>query len=489
MLDLALVTRLAPRPAITGAIRAGARGALLAGVCTTIGWAISAGGLPMAGAAALCGGVLILLIVERLRFRTIVIWIALTGVAYPVLRYPRLHPIATFDRVWILATVLLLVLEPGPRRTARPSRVMAGSLVAFCVLFGARALASGPVIHTLQEWLDAILLPTLVFVYARRVVRTRARLERLASAFVFAGITIGSIAVAERLFGFELASMTGGQPLLDPTVGVRVSGPFTVADVLAVSLLVCLAGTLYMTQLRGRAYYLLGGVAITIELLGITFTFFRGAAIAALVIVVVAIGWRPKRYARLLGVAALVAAVAAVVLLQAGDNSALSGRINNTQNISGRLATYAQGIKVFASAPLTGVGIGRFYEAEPAAGTTLVRGVQAVPFAHNSYLEVLAEQGLVGFGAFLLLTAAAWRLLRALRRSARSRSDTLFAAALSGAALAYLLMSLELTTITSSTPNIMLASLLGAGAGQLDARIGRTDSPDHRAQDVGLHAV
>jgi O-antigen ligase len=259
-----------------------------------------------------------------------------------------------------------------------------------------------------------------------------------------------------------------------------------VTDVLALSLLMCLADTLYVTQLRGRSYYLLGGIAITIELLGITFTFFRGAAIAALVVVVVAIGWRPRRYARLLGVAALVAAVAAVVLVQAGDNSALSRRINQTQNISGRFATYGQGIKVFASAPLVGIGVGRFYEAEPGVGTTLVGGVQAVPYAHNSYLEILAEQGIVGFGAFLLLTAATWRLLRALRRSARSRSDTLFAAALTGAALAYLLMSLELTTITSSTPNIMFASLLGAGAGQLDARIGREGSADDQGQGVTL---
>ncbi len=72
---------------------------------------------------------------------------------------------------------------------------------------------------------------------------------------------------------------------------------------------------------------------------------------------------------------------------------------------------------MFRSAPVWGIGIGRFFgRSGPLAGArlaTLLGGGHDRENAHNNFLQVLAEQGLVGLAAFVLvLGAVAWGGIR-----------------------------------------------------------------------------
>jgi O-antigen ligase len=270
--------------------------------------------------------------------------------------------------------------------------------------------------------------------------------------------------------GFELASLSGGSPRFDPDIGlVRVSGPYPVPEVYCVVLLICLALTLWWMLERGRPAYVWGAAAIGLEVAGISVTLFRAALIGVILILVAGFGVRPKRLARLLVVVLTVGVVLVLAAAPLQSNDVVAARLQNTENIKGRLATYEQSLAVFEHEPLTGVGVGQFVNSQAFVAPLVVGGIEAVPSPHSSFFGLLAEQGVLGLVPFLLCLLAAWGLLAELRRRATERADVLLWSCLVGAALAYLIMSLTLTMLPYGPSNAFLAVALGIAAARTRA--------------------
>jgi O-antigen ligase len=456
------------------------------GLSVLLGAAVAHGRLYSEFAVAAAVGIALLLTVAHMGSRSVVIWVALTAVAYPFLRYPVAHPVATFDRVWILAMVGWLVSERAQLGAAPASRRLLVAGAWFVLAMGARAALTGGFVRTeLETWLDALLLPAILFMAARRAAAKASQLDMLLVALSLTGALLGVLGIAERVAGIDLVSRVGGVPITSPGVGLRVSGPYPTDDILAVTLLICFAGTLYLAnRRRTQAQLAIALVAAPLELVGIYLTFFRGAFIAVLVIIIIAFGIRPRRYARAFYLLGLMCALAILAFGSVSQNSGLGQRLNNTENVSGRFATYRTGYNLFRRDPIFGVGIGQFGAAETGEQAIAVNGVQAVDTAHNSYVDVLAEAGLWGLVPFLLLTLAVAGMCRALLAGADGRADALFAVTVIAATLAYLLMSMEETTLFVSPDNLFLALLLGAAAGRLDALWATRGSPRGASGDI-----
>lgn len=446
--------------------------------CAGIGAMIARGGTPERIALGLAGVVPLLLPIASLRFRILTVWIVLTVVGSPFLHYPQQHPLLTLDRIWVLGGGVVYLVTSVPRLAATStSRVLVRSFVGFAAFYGVRTLVSGRTgLHGISAWTDPILIPAILFVIAFRNVRTRAHCEKLAKSFAVVGAILGLLAIIERVTGFELATLSGGSLFRDPAVGFRVSGTFATPDELALCLLISFAMTLYLAQLHRSRRGLWITIAL-IELAGLALTFFRGAWIAALLIVIIEVGFRPRRYERLIGVTVVVLALTAAVFFE--SYGTVAQRITNTGTASQRLATYRASLQLFKASPLYGVGVSSFTVSsqnfQQSADVAQVGGVAAVPYAHNSYLLVLVEQGVLGFVAFLALSFAAGRGALRLLRTSSARADVYFGLAVAGSLCGYLLMSMELAEITTSTTNAFIAILLGAAAGRIDTTAGVKD--------------
>jgi hypothetical protein len=406
-------------------------------------------------------------------------WAPLSAALYPFLRVGDPATI-TFDRVWIAAIGVwtLFNLGTGAWRS-RAANVVVGMAAVFVVSFGVRAaLTPGDTSTVMKVWVDAIVLPAILLVAARRLITGIREWRLLMAALALTGLILALIGIAEYVFDFELATRSGGTPFFDDAIDrVRVSGPYPLTEIYALSLLACLAATLCWMRLRGKGLLSWPTALVLIELAAIVITYFRAAWIAAVIIIVCAVAYRFRTGLRPAAVVAIVAGLA-VIGFGLSRIEPVTTRLENSDNVTGRIATWGQDLNVFATAPVFGVGVEDFTASTSESTDVVVSGVRALDQPHSSYLGLLAEQGVVGFLPLLLLTVAVAWMIRALRKRSMDDDVAAIRACLIGAGLAFLVMSLTLTLLPRGSSSALFALLIGGAAAQLDRFAARGPRPD-----------
>jgi len=395
-------------------------------------------------------------------------WLLVSPLLHPLIYYPHGHAVLTFDRLWLLPLGLAFVMSRSSPRPTRLGLLGRGGL-AFVLLFGVRAASSGSQIQSsVVTWLDAILLPLALFLVVRQLAVTKANRLRMAGAMAWGGTLVAALGVTERLFGYELASLTGGVPRTDsglPGV-VRVSGPYNVPEVYSLILVSTLAATLYWWQSSRRQGGLVT-IAVALQVVGLANSLFRVSWISGLLVLVVALGFRPRRLGRAVAAVVGTALLGVFALLPLESSSVFTERVGNTSNVSGRFATYLQAVDIFKTSPTVGVGIGNYNAVASQRDGVYIGGVRSLDFAHSSFLDVLAEQGVVGFLPLLAVAIGLALLARQLWRTGQSEEQKILAATVLAALIGYFTFSLTLTMITYGDSNAYFAALVGIGAGAL----------------------
>lgn len=142
----------------------------------------------------------------------------------------------------------------------------------------------------------------------------------------------------------------------------------------------------------------------------------QAAVIAAVVPVLLharrTVAGRARLRAGLVGASLLIAALAALVILPHRGNQQSAGTAMQV-----RVGMAQASLRMTASSPLFGVGVGEFYQ----RSGEFITPELAVLFpparnenAHNNFLQILAELGVVGLAAFLWVIGLAVRRLAAL---------------------------------------------------------------------------
>jgi O-antigen ligase len=413
----------------------------------------------------------VVLVVARLGPAALLAWMPLSVVLYPVAKFLPGAPIVTFDRVWVLAMLVLLLTLPAASRASKPVRRVIVALGLMAAVYGGRALFTAQErLYVIRLAVDVLVLPTILFLVTRRVVGRDGRMaERVAAAITLAGVLLAVIGLAERVFGFQLATLSGSQVFLDENINqVRISGPYPGPETYGLTLVLCLAASLHWIQLRPRTRAVPGTLLVALQLAAITLTLFRTAWISAVLVILIAFAFSPRRFRPAAAVSLGLALILGAVALQLAQLSAFAQRAGNTQNVFTRVATYEQALQVWRSKPLLGVGVDRYNAVASTMPTLTFDGVSSVPYPHDTFLGVLAETGLLGIAALLLLTVAIVRLIKALNRRRSTRPDALLAASVVGGSLAYLAFSLTLWMLPFAPSNQFFAILLGLAAARVD---------------------
>ena len=188
----------------------------------------------------------------------------------------------------------------------------------------------------------------------------------------------------------------------DGVLRIRSVGIFNDPNDLALSMLVVLP-FLLVTVLESSAGWTARIVSLAVlvpMLLAFYYTNSRGGVLG-LAAAIVIIGWR--RFGSRLGPLVVIAGLAGVLALGPSRMAEMDAEEDSAQ---GRIQAWSEGMQMLAGRPLTGVGYGRFTEYHPLV-------------AHNSFVQVLAELGLIGGTAFIGMVFWYFESLRRVARLPR----------------------------------------------------------------------
>jgi O-antigen ligase len=230
--------------------------------------------------------------------------------------------------------------------------------------------------------------------------------------------------------------LTAGYSLVSSSYGPsgRLSGLFN-PNTFAAELIPAISVATFLALTPRRASVRLAAAAVlSIDLIAFALAQSRGGIVGLAVAFLAAFVLGGNVRPRLMVLIALVVAVAAAYYVEYAP-AHVKDRLTSVsaQGSSGRSDEWQIAVRMFDSHPIVGVGLGNYPVVEPSYASQSIN-LQFVKFvvqdrlvAHNTFLELAAELGVVGLGAFLaILGFALARAVRSLDWLQRERRDLEF---------------------------------------------------------------
>jgi len=351
----------------------------------------------------------LLLIVPRAGYLAL---IPLLPFAHPV-PFPPHGPIIA-ESIAILVSIALRAArgEVTIPRIARPAAWLAAALLIMTVFqttLGVRALGGSLSLGTLSQLHQvAIILTAFIggLVFLRPAGVLPAVAAYTASLALVAGVAIVHFVQPRILDRLDVSWM-----LSPDATGYRASGVIPNANFLGLFLamgIAWLAVAISWYIARGRAAAVLAGLAVSsVGTVALLLTLSRAAIAAVAGGVLVAVARVSMRLAVGLAVVGIVAAVLVYPIfldLRLGRTFGSAGQAGEAAQSASddlRAGQAVAAIEAFLDAPILGHGFGTFQVLSPSYS-----GQEVLTSAHNAFLKLGAEQGVIGLGLFIALLGA-----------------------------------------------------------------------------------
>ena len=337
---------------------------------------------------------------------------------------------------WLLRVWRPLAVTPWPRAITMPAALYGGALAASWVSLTVAGAAGVPPLALPQFGLLSIPRDHLIFSSPEAETFTLLySLTGIAVLMASAGIardhprTVRTLAWALAGSMTVLAAATlldvarqwaeagyGGWFLLRYVRGERFS--LHLADLNAAGSLYVLAGLIAATFAMGhpdRRVRWAAVLAVVLPALWLTGSRSSYIAVTGALVFAVAMQrrWQPTRARVIAGVSLLLVVVISAAVMVSPESGA-RGSAGRAVNLRSQFSETSA--RMFASSPMFGVGIGRYFERSAGFMTAELREIYANENAHNYVAQQFAELGLAGGLLFVWLIAAVvsggWRWLR-----------------------------------------------------------------------------
>jgi putative inorganic carbon (hco3(-)) transporter len=398
-------------------------GLLAVAVGAALGFSLALGPSQLVVLAAVAALALALLTIVRIEFGLLL----LVFVSYvrfsDVMIIFHGFPSTAKPLVALLAGALLirwLVYHEFPKGWRLPL-LLIGLYLGFSYLSLFYARNQATTLTAVADLLDDAIIAMLIVLLLQR----KENISLVAWTLISVGAFLGTISVFQYItgaygnnfWGFAQASLSN---IAGETSGYRISGPFGDPNFYA-QVMVVLVPIAFDRLVNARRLVLrmLSGYTLMVVVLTIIFTFSRGGFLALLVVSSITIvRYRPS-VETVLGSLVVIAALLAFLPANYTDRINTLGSFlpgapatdpKKEVSFRGRLNEYAVGLLMFADNPVIGVGYKNYpsyyLEYSPRVGIDPRRQERA---PHSLYIEILAEQGMIGMIIFSLVLGYAFR--------------------------------------------------------------------------------
>jgi putative inorganic carbon (hco3(-)) transporter len=366
---------------------------------------------------------------------------------------PDLLPLSSLLIVWS-AYVALVAYR---KRRSLQERLPASAIAVLLVLYICTAMLSvtqASSLHASAHVIARLLTAMLFFGATVLAVTDRRSLLWVLGGMTASAALVGAHATLDYLSGAHGAGFitTSGQLIGRATAGFgqpNQLGGFLV-------LLAPLAAAAAFMVRRGRTGF---AVAALLAAFGVYASFSRGALIGLAIVPFVFLrGWRLWLAGPLLVLIVLLSAPTAV-------RDRFATLSSSGAEVGTRTDIWRAALTIWEQHPVLGVGVGGFplaYAATPIPGKLFLPNTvfQPPPHAHNLFLNILAEQGIIGFVVFLLVILIALRACVRLR-AGPERFERILGTGLLAALLAFMVHNLFDVTLFDSVTGPYVFVLLG----------------------------
>jgi putative inorganic carbon (HCO3(-)) transporter len=279
----------------------------------------------------------------------------------------------------------------------------------FCLFFLACTLSlpsSGDLFQGIME-LSELLSFLVLFILVVDVVRSERDVRTMIGTLLLSSLiplTVGLVQIHSNINLFFFA--------FEPSFRVHATLTHPNAYAFYLVMMAVLSISVYLHQ-SSEGHKLWLRFLIPLLVFSLVFTYTRGAWIG-LVIAVFCLGVLGKRTLLVVGPLALYGILLAFPLISQRFESILNPDLFRYDSLTWRLRLWGATIPYFFVHPLFGGGLGTFQLVSYQVDNWFAA-------AHNDYLRILVETGLVGLSGYMILMLSLVRLgIRALRRSGNS---------------------------------------------------------------------
>jgi O-antigen ligase len=311
-----------------------------------------------------------------------------------------------FPLIKIVAVFALLSYFLGRRARGKAVTIWPTELRMVLLIWGLGAVLMPLAASPADSWgllTDIYLKVVCIFFLLINLLSTRARLRSIMKLVV----VWGTVLALDAIYSFASGRFTNNEHRIQGLVSGIFGNPNDLA--IALNLLLPLAGALALNS-RGWKRFLYAACAVVLGM-GVIATFSRGGFLGLLACVAVLL-WRigrSKRTATAIG--AVLVAGAFLIFIPSNYGDRISTILASDQDKTGSSQERRELLKRAASLavthPVIGLGIGNFH----------IYSIKE-KLAHNAYLEIAAELGLVGLLAYLVLILAPLRSMWRVEREA-----------------------------------------------------------------------
>jgi putative inorganic carbon (hco3(-)) transporter len=227
---------------------------------------------------------------------------------------------------------------------------------------------------------------------------------------------------------YGLVSPPSHPPAIDTADAARATGTIGDANQFAAVLVAGLSLALSLALAPVTNFYIRAGALLTAVMcvMAIFLTLSRGGLVALAVAMFASVAMG-GRWRRVIGSLALLVLLGSIVYFTSFASVPAQQRISTISGGTGRTDLWTVGWRMVQAKPVAGIGTGNFqtssihYLLRPGATQRADFIVDTPKVAHNTYLQILAELGIVGFVLFaVIVTYALVCIARAARAFARS---------------------------------------------------------------------